>query len=50
MDAVIQKDISLPALESVIMEGFISKGIEFPMHKPAIITENELFKNNKTSE
>src|SRR5699024_1560669 len=47
MDAVIQKDISLPALESVIMEGFISKGIEFPMHKLAIITENELFKKQQ---
>src|SRR5699024_9814541 len=47
MEVAIQDEISLPVAEPMIAVGEISQGIEFPMHKLAIITEKELFKKTQ---
>ncbi|WP_281976238.1 transcription-repair coupling factor [Halobacillus litoralis] len=45
MEAVIAKEeISLPLVKPTIITGNISSGFEWPMHKLAVLTENELFK------
>lgn len=44
MEAVVTKELELPVDKPTIAVGNISNGIEFPMHKLAVITENELFK------
>lgn len=44
MDATVVKQLTLPVSKPIITIGHISSGIEFPMHKLVIITENELFK------
>ncbi len=38
------RELELPVKRPVITVGNISNGIEFPMHKLVLITENELFK------
>lgn len=49
MEAVISKeDVTLPLSKPTIIHGNISSGFELPMHKLAVITENEMFKK-KTS-
>ena len=45
MDAVVSKgEVSLPLVKPTIITGNISSGFEWPMHKLAVLTENELFK------
>ncbi|WP_188456143.1 transcription-repair coupling factor [Virgibacillus oceani] len=44
MEAAITKQLELPVKKPTIAVGNINSGIEFPMHKLVIITENELFK------
>ncbi|MFQ3546539.1 transcription-repair coupling factor [Halobacillus rhizosphaerae] len=45
MEAVIGKDpVTLPVSTPTIETGNISSGFEWPMHKLAVLTENELFK------
>ncbi|UOQ49520.1 transcription-repair coupling factor [Gracilibacillus caseinilyticus] len=45
MNAVISEELpSLPVSQPVITIGNVSGGFELPMHKLAVITENELFK------
>ncbi|SEB20094.1 transcription-repair coupling factor (superfamily II helicase) [Thalassobacillus cyri] len=49
MEAVISKqDVTLPVTKPTILTGNISSGFELPLHKLAVITENEMFKK-KTS-
>ncbi|GAA0609068.1 transcription-repair coupling factor [Virgibacillus siamensis] len=45
IESVVMKDPEFPASMPVITAGNLSSGIEFPMHKLVIITENELFKS-----
>lgn len=40
----VEKELKLPIKKPTIIVGQLHAGIEFPMHKLAIITENELFK------
>src|SRR5699024_5753972 len=42
-----QKDVPLPIKQPVITVGKMHSGIELPMHKLAIVTENELFKKKQ---
>ncbi|MCA0985631.1 transcription-repair coupling factor [Halobacillus yeomjeoni] len=45
MEAVIAKEpVKLPLIKPTIIKGNISSGFEWPMHKLAVLTENELFK------
>ena len=44
IDAVVAKDLELPVVKPTIVIGNMTSGIELPMHKLVIITENELFK------
>ncbi|UOR10685.1 transcription-repair coupling factor [Halobacillus amylolyticus] len=45
MEAVVTKEqVRLPVKLPVIIQGNISNGFEWPMHKIAVLTENELFK------
>ncbi|WP_099158894.1 transcription-repair coupling factor [Virgibacillus ndiopensis] len=44
MEVAVTKQLELPVKKPTIAVGNISSGIEFPMHKLVIITENELFK------
>ncbi|MGJ9460226.1 transcription-repair coupling factor [Oceanobacillus sp. CF4.6] len=44
IDATITKSLVLPVDMPTIAVGNITNGIELPMHKLAVITENELFK------
>ncbi|RDW15307.1 transcription-repair coupling factor [Oceanobacillus arenosus] len=44
IEAAISDDLKLPVEVPTITVGNISNGIEFPMHKLVLITENELFK------
>ncbi|MGN8648231.1 transcription-repair coupling factor [Gracilibacillus sp. HCP3S3_G5_1] len=49
MSTLISEDLpSLPVEQPVITIGNISGGFELPMHKLAVITENELFKQKTT--
>lgn len=45
MESVVAKQPELPVAVPVITVGNLSSGIELPMHKLVIITENELFKS-----
>src|SRR5699024_2482118 len=47
MEIPIQKDFVLPVKHPIIAVGNMHHGIEFPMHKLAIVTENELFKKKQ---
>src|SRR5699024_4731706 len=47
MESSVVDEVSLPALQPIIVVGNIRTGIEFPMYKLAIITEVELFKQQK---
>lgn len=47
MTVSVQNKLSLPAALPVITKGNISAGLELPLHKLAIITENELFKKKR---
>ncbi|WP_284140725.1 MULTISPECIES: transcription-repair coupling factor [unclassified Virgibacillus] len=50
MEAVLATELAFPLEKPTIIVGNISNGIEMPMHKLVIITENELFKKrNKRS-
>jgi transcription-repair coupling factor (superfamily II helicase) len=42
--ASVSKDIKLPIAEPTIIVGNIRSGVEFPLHKLVLITENDLFK------
>ncbi|WJE15889.1 transcription-repair coupling factor [Halobacillus sp. ACCC02827] len=45
MEAVVSKEeVKLPLVKPTIVQGNISSGFEWPMHKLAVLTENELFK------
>ncbi|MHA6252902.1 transcription-repair coupling factor [Oceanobacillus sp. CAU 1775] len=44
IEAAVSKSINLPVSIPTITTGNITSGIELPMHKLVIITENELFK------
>lgn len=44
IDATVKKELSFPIETPVITVGNITGGIELPMHKLVLITENELFK------
>lgn len=44
IEAAISKQVELPVSVPTITTGNITSGIELPMHKLVIITENELFK------
>ncbi|MFD2761407.1 transcription-repair coupling factor [Lentibacillus juripiscarius] len=44
IEADVVRELELPVKRPVITVGNISNGIEFPMHKLVLITENELFK------
>lgn len=44
IEAVISEEPELPVMKPTITIGNITSGIELPMHKLVIITENELFK------
>ncbi|WP_028781781.1 transcription-repair coupling factor [Thalassobacillus devorans] len=49
MEAAISKqDVTLPVSKPTIVTGNISSGFELPLHRLAVITENEMFKK-KTS-
>ncbi|TFJ92996.1 transcription-repair coupling factor [Lentibacillus salicampi] len=45
IEADVTNQVELPVRRPTITVGVISNGIEFPMHKLVLITENELFKN-----
>src|SRR5690606_24420417 len=47
MEFTIQEELQLPLLNPTITIGNISSGIEFPLHKLAIVTESELFKKKQ---
>src|SRR5699024_9623044 len=44
VEASVVQELQLPVRRPVIVVGNISSGIEFPMHKLVLITENELFR------
>src|SRR5699024_3398555 len=44
VEASVVEELQLPVRRPVIVVGTISSGIEFPMHKLVLITENELFR------
>jgi len=44
IEADVTSELTLPVKRPTITVGDISNGIEFPMHKLVLITENELFK------
>ncbi|SEQ98717.1 transcription-repair coupling factor [Virgibacillus subterraneus] len=44
IDSVVSSKLELPVTKPTIAVGNISSGIEMPMHKLVLITENELFK------
>lgn len=44
IEAAVTADLQLPVSKPVIVVGNIGNGIELPMHKLVLITENELFK------
>ncbi|MFD1417063.1 transcription-repair coupling factor [Oceanobacillus jeddahense] len=44
IETQVEKELKLPIQKPTIIVGHLHSGIEFPMHKLAIITENELFK------
>lgn len=44
IETQMEKELKLPIQKPTIIVGHLHAGIEFPMHKLAIITENELFK------
>src|SRR5699024_4480402 len=44
IEADISKNLHLPVEKPTITIGNISSGLEMPIHKLAVITENELFK------
>jgi len=44
IEAVVTKSLELPVDDLTIAIGNVTSGIELPMHKLAVITENELFK------
>ncbi|GAB4072132.1 transcription-repair coupling factor [Barrientosiimonas marina] len=48
IEANVTRDLQLPVTRPTITTGNITNGIEFPMHKLVLITENELFKTQKT--
>ncbi|GEN31281.1 transcription-repair coupling factor (superfamily II helicase) [Cerasibacillus quisquiliarum] len=45
MEADLAQHLTIPVIKPTIIVGTLSQGIELPMHKLAIITERELFKN-----
>ncbi len=47
MEFVIQDTLTLPALTPTIVVGGLTKGIELPLHRLALITEQELFKKKQ---
>src|SRR5699024_7177732 len=47
MTASLSDDIKLPIDQPVITVGHIRNGLEFPLHKLALVTESELFKQQK---
>ncbi len=44
IETQVENELKLPIQKPTIIVGHLHGGIEFPMHKLAIITENELFK------
>lgn len=44
IESVVAKELQLPVTTPTIIVGNLSSGIELPMHKLVIVTENELFK------
>ena len=48
MEVPIKESFTLPVTRPIITIGNISSGIELPVHKLAVITENELFKKKQT--
>lgn len=44
IETQVEKELTLPIQKPKIIVGHLHGGIEFPMHKLALITENELFK------
>ena len=44
IEAVVAEQLQLPVSKPTIVVGNLSSGVELPMHKLVIITENELFK------
>lgn len=44
IESVVAKELQLPVTKPTIVTGSLSSGIELPMHKLVVITENELFK------
>jgi len=44
IDAIMTEDVTLPVAKPTITIGNIRSGIELPLHKLVLITENELFK------
>src|SRR5699024_740283 len=47
MEVPIVDSVTLPVNQPVITTGKVQSGIEFPMHKLAVVTENELFKKKQ---
>lgn len=47
IEIAIQEEIKPPLKQPIITVGNISSGIEFPMHKLALVTEGELFKKKQ---
>ena len=48
MAFTIQNRLTLPSLTPTIVVGQLTKGIELPLHRLAIVTEQELFKKKRT--
>lgn len=44
MDTVIKDSLEFPLAQPTIVIGNVQTGVEFPMHKVVVVTENELFK------
>jgi len=47
MEVPIVDTVELPVSHPVITTGQVQSGVEFPMHKLAVVTENELFKKKQ---
>lgn len=48
MEFTIQNRLTLPSITPTIVVGQLTKGIELPLHRLAIVTEQELFKKKRT--
>lgn len=48
MEFTVQEETKLPLIRPVITIGNINSGIELPLHRIAIVTEQELFKKKQT--